>query len=104
MGNETKPPESLRVQPAATEVGIIAAPDQPKRRDGRPVVVKIQLPIAGDMGQALVYDEKRTIQMQVPVGSVAKRVPRGVVKAYFKAEIVDDILEIGERILLELGW
>ena len=71
---------------------------QPKKIVGRRVVVKVQLPIMG-ADLALVYNEDRTILMQVPTGQVSMRFGRREKKAFFQAELMPDgLLEIGEKV------
>lgn len=61
-------------------------------------VVKVQLP-RGEVAQAFICNETRTIEMFAPPGLIAKRFSVGESTAFFKAELDSDGgLEIGDRV------
>lgn len=50
-----------------------------------PMVLKIQRPIGGNMGMALLYNEDRSLTMQVPVEEVRNLFDNGELKVYYTA-------------------
>lgn len=61
------------------------------------MIVKVQLPIAGDMSQALVYDEKRSIQTFIPVTASLLEAMDGRLKVYFRVSCDEE----QKRLLVE---
>lgn len=62
------------------------------------MIVKIQLPIGGDMSKALVYNKDRSVCELMPVGIAKKAFGRSRdVKGYFYALLDKTILRIGAR-------
>ena len=87
---------------AASEAAPASGPvvdSQPRKRAGRPVVVKVVLLGADADSHAVVYDERRSVVYETTVGRVGSRFPVLVAgaSAHFDGEIIDGVLELGER-------
>jgi aminoglycoside/choline kinase family phosphotransferase len=65
--------------------------------------IKVQLPIAGDMSKALVYNEDRTINFLWPVEDI-QDIMYGRPKAYFSSTIDQDGQVTIESEIKELDW
>lgn len=65
-------------------------------------VFKFQLPQAGDMGQALVYNRDRSIQLFKPVEAVAEDM-KGRPKAFFRCFYVAGMLVVDHEVA-DPGW
>lgn len=57
-------------------------------------IVKVQLPIMGDMSNALIYDRKKKIMTHVPITKPIRIAMDGNLKAYFHAELKGDKVEL----------
>ncbi len=56
--------------------------------------IKVQIPLAGDMSKALIYNQDRSIQTTWPVDDVMG-IMQGTKKRYFRATVNDaGVLEI----------
>lgn len=68
------------------------------------MIVKVQLPIAGEP-LVLVYNEERSLFLQFPVTKEIKKHARGDVRYFCEAQInpVTQTLELGARVG-EQGW
>lgn len=54
------------------------------------MIVKVQLPIAGDVGEALVYNEDRSVWFLGPVTDVLVNAMEGEHKRFFDAHFEPD--------------
>ena len=54
------------------------------------MIVKIQLPLAGDMSQALVYDGNRSLNTLIPVTDSLLEAMDGRPKVYFRVSCDED--------------
>ena len=68
------------------------------------MIVKIQLPLMTTMDHpmALIYNNDRSFQEQIPVTQELKDAMDGDVKAYFRVEIKEGDLHLLERV--KGGW
>ena len=63
------------------------------------MIVKIQIPIGGDLTRALIYNENRTILELAPIKIARKAFGKSKdLKGYFKAKLIKTILHINERV------
>lgn len=67
------------------------------------MIVKVQRPLAGEVGEALVYDERRDFNAFVPMTTELRRLFGGRLKFYCEAELVGRDLVVG-RVVPDCDW
>jgi hypothetical protein len=72
---------------------------------GAAMIVKVQLPLASSEvhPKALVYDETRTIEVQVPITDALRKRMDGSPKRFFEAEVKAGALALGREVE-DPGW
>lgn len=67
------------------------------------IIVKVQTPLFPQDAPALVYNQDRSVMMKCPMDDSLKKIMGGKAKAYFKAEVVGDKINLLKQ-LPDQNW
>lgn len=62
------------------------------------MIVKVQVPIDGSNGPAMVYDQKRRMERMIPITRSLRRLMQAEVKIYCEATVEHGEFMLGKRV------